>query len=182
MTSGVLPKVKLEQLALWQLDNSGLDYFYSFVFLFLLFFSRINWAQPQETKLLVKELVLLCFVIMVISGSRFAHLSNGFWMRLRLWHVFAYMCICVIKKAERFKYNLRFVYFQKWFEDFIILKSPRIRKLYGIKAEIGDHIERKSFIYHRKCKVVLTKVSTKFSSELPGSKEKGRTGWVTVFT
>ena len=77
MTSDVLPKVKLRTIGFVAIGQ----FWTTFIPLYFYFYysvSRINWVQTQETKLLVKELVLLCFVIMVISGSRFAHLSNGF--------------------------------------------------------------------------------------------------------
>lgn len=43
-----------------------------------------------------------------------------------------------------------------------------------MKAEIRDHIERDKFIYQRKWKAVLTKMSTKCGFEFPGSRKEKR--------
>lgn len=68
---GVFPKAKLRTADFVVIGQ----FWYTFIHLYFYLYysiSRINWVQTQETKMLVKEL-LLCFIITVI-WSRFAHL------------------------------------------------------------------------------------------------------------
>lgn len=69
--------------------------------------------QTQETKVLVKELVFLCLIIMVISGSQFAHFRNGFEReRLRLWGAYTRVClrVCVRVRVLEIKRDLNIIH------------------------------------------------------------------------
>ena len=71
--SNVLPNIKLRMIGFVAFEQFW-NTFISLHFYFYCSISRISWVQRQETRLLVKEPVPLCFIIMVISGSWFVHL------------------------------------------------------------------------------------------------------------